>query len=423
MNILVIGQGGREHALCWKLSESNKVEALYCAPGNAGIAEVAQCIAIAEHDTAELIRFAKERDITFTVVGPEAPLLGGIVDAFEEAGLAIVGPRQNAALLEGSKAFAKEMMTTYRIPTARHQSFSEYQEALAYVRTQDVPIVIKADGLAAGKGVVVAHDRAEAETALERMMVQSAFGEAGARVVIEECLSGQEVSLLAFVDGETVRPMPPAQDHKPIFDSDRGPNTGGMGAYSPVPVFPEHAVEHATDTILKPIAKAMVQEGRAFRGILYAGLMLTPEGPKVIEFNARLGDPESQVILPRLGSDLADIFLALTMGQLQHAQITWRPEAAVSVVMASRGYPGSYPKGHEILGLEEAREAASAFVFHAGTKRQDERVVTSGGRVLSVTGLGRDLRSAREHAYAALGEIHFDGAQYRQDIAAKALAM
>ena len=396
------------------------MEALYCAPGNGGIAEVADCVAISEGDFGALVAFAQAQAIDVTVVGPEKPLLEGIVDTFEAAGLSIFGPNRNAALLEGSKAFAKELMKKYRIPTARYESFDSFDAALDHVRRQGAPIVVKADGLAAGKGVVVARELSEAERALESIMRDRAFGEAGRRVVVEEYLSGQELTLLAFVDGEVVRPMVPSQDHKPVFDGDRGPNTGGMGAYSPVPQFSERDIAHAVEAIVKPTAAAMVQEGRPFRGSLYCGLMLTEHGPKVVEFNVRLGDPEAQAALPRLKSDLAEIVMAGATGRLAEADIEWSDEAAVCVVMAAPGYPGSYETGQPITGLHAA-SSGGAVVFHAGTKTRDGQIVTSGGRVLGVTGFGRDIRSAREHAYQSVERIHFEGAHYRTDIGLRAL--
>jgi phosphoribosylamine--glycine ligase len=419
MKVLVVGGGGREHALVWKLAQSPKVSRVYCAPGNAGIAQLAKCVSIGVNDFAALADFVKREGIALTVVGPEDPLLNGIVDYFEEQGLAIFGPKKEAALLEGSKTFAKDIMQKYSIPTGAYRSFTEYEAALAYVREQGAPIVIKADGLAAGKGVTVAFTLEEAEQALQAMMVDDVFAGAGSRVVIEEYLAGEEMTLLSFVDGETVIPMVPSQDHKPVFDGDKGPNTGGMGTYSPVPHMDESIVKQAIETIVIPTAKAMVAEGRPFRGILYAGLMITDKGPKVIEYNARFGDPETQVVLPRLASDLVDIFLAAVEGRLHECEVQWKKDAAVCVIMASEGYPGTYPKGKEITGLPANTE--ELIVFHAGTAEKEGRIVTNGGRVLGVTALGADLYQAQQKAYEAVRSISFEGAHYRTDIGAKAL--
>lgn len=419
MRILVIGRGGREHAIVWALRRSDKVERVYCAPGNAGIARLAETVPIGEMEFDRLVQFALDNRIDLAVVGPDDPLAAGIVDAFEAAGVPAYGPRRNAAEIEGSKIFMKNLLRKYNIPTARYEVFSDYEAALAYLRERPVPVVIKADGLAAGKGVTVCHTREEAELALRRTMVDRVFGAAGERVVIEEFLAGQEMSLLSFVDGETVRPMVPAQDHKPVFDGDRGPNTGGMGTYSPLPHIPEAVVEEAVETIVKPVARAMVAEGRPFRGVLFAGLMLTDSGPKAIEFNARFGDPEAQVVLPRLETDLVDIILASLNGRLGDIDIRWRDEAAVCVILASAGYPGSFAKGLPIEGLEEAER--EALVFHAGTAERDGRIVTNGGRVLGVVGRGADIGEARERAYAAAAKIRFEGKHFRTDIAARAL--
>ncbi|MDN4594666.1 phosphoribosylamine--glycine ligase [Polycladomyces subterraneus] len=420
MRVLVIGSGGREHALVWKLAQSPLVKKVFCAPGNGGIAELAECVSIGVTDVERLLAFAKDQEIDLTVVGPEAALLAGVTDAFEAEGLAVFGPNRKAAEIEGSKSFAKDLMARYGIPTGNYRTFTTAEEAKQYVREQGAPIVVKADGLAAGKGVTVARTVEEAEVAIERVMNEKVFGEAGNRVVIEEFLSGQEMSLMAFVDGETVRPMVISQDHKPVFDGDQGPNTGGMGAYSPVPQIPSVVVDRAVAEILQPVAQAMVREGRLFRGVLYAGLMVTEAGPKVIEFNARFGDPETQVVLPRLDSDLAEIMLATVSGKLADIEIRWKEEAAVCVVMASEGYPGDYRKGVLIRSLPESRP--DRIVFHAGTKKEDDQLVTAGGRVLAVTALGADVRAAQAAAYETVNQIDFDGAHYRRDIAAKALA-
>jgi phosphoribosylamine--glycine ligase len=420
MRILVVGGGGREHAIVWALKKSEKVKEIFCAPGNAGIAQLAECVPIAVSEFDELIRFAKEASIDLVFVGPDDPLADGIVDAFEAAGIQAYGPRKNAAEIEGSKIFMKNLLKKYDIPTAKYETFTDYEAASAYLREQSAPIVIKADGLAAGKGVTVAATLEEAEQALREMMVDKVFGQAGSQIVIEECLVGQEMSILAFVDGETVRAMVPAQDHKPIFDGDKGPNTGGMGTYTPLPHIDQAIIDESIQNIIIPTAKAMVSEGRPFRGVLFAGLMITKDGPKTIEFNARMGDPETQVVLPRLQTDLVDIVLASLSGNLDQLDIQWSDEAAVCVVVASEGYPASYPKGRVITGLAEA-EAQGALVFHAGTAEKDGQFVTNGGRVLGIVGRGRDIAEARARAYEAVSVIDFEGKQNRTDIAAKAL--
>ncbi|MCM3635015.1 phosphoribosylamine--glycine ligase [Paenibacillus camelliae] len=420
MNILVIGGGGREHAITWSLKKSSKVNKLYCAPGNAGIAQIAECVPIGVFQFDELVAFAKEASIDLVFVGPDDPLAQGIVDAFEAAGIPAFGPNKAAAEIEGSKIFMKNLLKKYNIPTAKYETFTSFETALAYLKEQEAPIVIKADGLAAGKGVTVAATLEEAEEALRSIMLDKVFGDAGNQVVIEEFLAGQEMSILAFVDGETVKPMVPAQDHKPIFDGDKGPNTGGMGTYTPLPHIDSSIVEDAIVNIIEPTAKAMVSEGRPFRGVLFAGLMITKDGPKTIEFNARMGDPETQVVLPRLKTDLLEIVLAAMNGTLADLTIEWDAEAAVCVVLASEGYPGSYPKGKVITGLEAA-EATGALVFHAGTAQENDEIVTNGGRVLGVVGRGQDIASARQHAYEAIVNIKFEGMQHRNDIAMKAL--
>jgi len=420
MRILVIGRGGREHAIVWALSKSPKVSKLFCAPGNGGIAGLAECVPITELQFEEISTFAQEQQIDLVMVAPDDPLAAGLVDHLEGKGIAAFGPRANAAIIEGSKVFMKDLLKKYNIPTAKYETFDAYEPALTYLRSQSAPIVIKADGLAAGKGVTVAHTMEEAEAALHDIMVDQVFGASGASVVIEEFLTGQEMSLLAFVDGSTVRPMVPSQDHKPVFDNDKGPNTGGMGTYSPLPHVPQSVVQEAIDNIVQPTADAMVKEGRPFKGVLYAGLILTPNGVKTIEFNARFGDPETQVILPRLKTDLLDIFLAVNNGTLAEQPIEWSDDAAVCVIVASGGYPGPYPKGLPITGLE-AIQGDEAIVFHAGTALQDGQIVTNGGRVLGITGIGKDIVEARQKAYAAADRIHFDAKHYRTDIAMKAL--
>ena len=420
MRILVIGRGGREHAIVWALRKSDRIEKIYCAPGNAGIAQLAENVDIGEMEFARLVAFAKEKAIDLVVVGPDDPLAAGIVDEFEAASIPVYGPRKNAAEIEGSKIFMKNLLRKYGIPTAKYETFTDYASAKAYLAEQAVPIVIKADGLAAGKGVTVCFTREEADKALEETMVSKSFGAAGDKVVIEEFLEGQEMSILAFVDGNTVRAMSPAQDHKQVFDNDKGPNTGGMGTYSPLPHVPQSIIDDAIENIVEPTARAMVSEGRPFRGVLFAGLMITKDGPKTIEFNARFGDPETQVVLPRLETDLLDIFLASIDGTLDQVDIKWSDEAAVCVVLASGGYPGSYPKGFPIDGLDRV-STPGALVFHAGTALKDGQVVTNGGRVLGVVGRGAGIAEARANAYAAAAGITFEGKINRTDIAMKAL--
>ncbi|XID90501.1 phosphoribosylamine--glycine ligase [Paenibacillaceae bacterium WGS1546] len=420
MRILVIGRGGREHAIVWALKKSDRVEKIYCAPGNAGIAQLAENVDIGEMEFGRLVDFARAQTIDLVVVGPDDPLAAGIVDEFEAASIPVYGPRKNAAEIEGSKIFMKNLLRKYGIPTAKYETFTDYASARAYLAEQPVPIVIKADGLAAGKGVTVCFTREEADKALEETMVNKSFGAAGDKVVIEEFLEGQEMSILAFVDGNTVRAMPPAQDHKPVFDGDKGPNTGGMGTYSPLPHIPQSVIDDAIENIVKPTARAMASEGRPFRGILFAGLMITKDGPKTIEFNARFGDPEAQVVLPRLETELLDIVLASIAGTLDEIDIRWNDEAAVCVVLASDGYPGAYPKGFPISGLDKAK-APGALVFHAGTAFKNGQVVTNGGRVLGVVGRGAGIAEARANAYEAAAAIAFQGKMNRTDIAAKAL--
>ncbi|ENQ3108628.1 phosphoribosylamine--glycine ligase [Bacillus cereus] len=417
MNVLVIGRGGREHALAWKFAGSKQVETVYVAPGNEGMKDVATPVAIDENDFDALIAFAKENNVGLTFVGPEIPLMNGIVDRFEEEGLRVFGPNKAAAVIEGSKAFTKELMKKYDIPTAAYETFTNYEEAVAYIEKVGAPIVIKADGLAAGKGVTVAMTLEEALQAVKEMLQDVKFGEASKKVVIEEFLDGQEFSLMAFVNGTTVYPMVIAQDHKRAFDGDKGPNTGGMGAYSPVPQIPESAVEQAIETILHPTAEAMIQEGRSFTGILYAGLILTNEGPKVIEFNARFGDPETEVILPRLESDLVDVCNHVLDGK--ELVLEWSEEAVIGVVLASEGYPESYKKGAVIKGLETLEDV---IVFHAGTDVLDGEFVTNGGRVLFVACKAKDLQEAQDKVYKEITKIESDGLFYRSDIGYRAIA-
>jgi phosphoribosylamine--glycine ligase len=422
MKILVIGQGGREHALVWKLKQSPRVSAVYCAPGNAGTALEAVNVDIAASDIPGLIQFAKAHEIDLTVVGPEAPLVAGIVGEFLKAGLRVFGPTRKAAELEGSKRFAKELMRKAAVPTADFRIFTNAAEAFSYIDERiSERMVIKADGLAAGKGVVVCGSKEEARDAVRRMMVLREFGPAGERIVIEERLEGQEASLLAVVDGHTILPLEAAQDHKAAFDGDTGPNTGGMGAYSPTPVITPDLVDLAVEKILVPTVHAMKKDGRNFRGCLYAGLMLTTQGPKVLEFNVRFGDPETQVLLMRLKSDLAEVLYAAADGKLcDIAPVEWDPRPAVCVVMAAAGYPGAYEKGHPIRGLDDAAQVPDTKVFHAGTARSGDQVVTDGGRVLGVTALGDTLPQAKLRAYQAVKCIRWDGAWCRKDISDKA---
>jgi phosphoribosylamine--glycine ligase len=420
VNILVIGRGGREHAIIWSLKKNAKIKRIYCAPGNAGTAQLAENVDIGELEFARLVTFAQDNAIDLVVVGPDDPLAAGIVDEFEAASIPVYGPRKNAAEIEGSKIFMKDLLRKYNIPTAKYETFTDYKAAAAYLQQQPLPIVIKADGLAAGKGVAVCFTHEEADKALEETMVDKSFGTAGDKVVIEEFLDGQEMSILAFVDGETVRAMSPAQDHKQVFDNDKGPNTGGMGTYSPLPHISQTIIDESIENIIIPTAKAMVSEGRPFRGVLFAGLMITKDGPKTIEFNARFGDPETQVVLPRLETDLLEIFLASLNGTLHEIEMKWSNESAVCVVLASGGYPGSYPKGLPIEGLDGV-DAHNALVFHAGTANRDGQIVTNGGRVLGIVGRGSDIAKARANAYAAADRITFHGKQNRTDIAAKAL--
>jgi phosphoribosylamine---glycine ligase len=421
MKVLVVGGGGREHALVWKISQSKAVKKICCAPGNAGIARIAECVPIGAEDVPSLLAFAEKERIDLTVVGPEAPLTLGIVDSFTARGLRIFGPSRKAAEIEGSKVLSKEIMKKYGIPSADFQAFEDFQEAAKYIREKNSPLVIKADGLAAGKGVILCQNAGEALAALNRIMIQKEFGAAGQRVVVEEFLQGEEASFLVFTDGEALLPLPTSQDHKAIFDGDRGPNTGGMGAYSPAPVVTEEVHRAAMETILLPTVRAMASEGRKYRGVLYAGLMIKDGQAKVLEFNARFGDPETQPLLMRMKSDLVPVLEATIEGGVDRLQVEWDPRSTVCVVMASGGYPGSYLKGKIISGLEEAAKVPDAVVFHAGTAFQEGQVVTSGGRVLGVTAIGSGIRGAIETAYRAVGKITWEGMQYRKDIGRRAL--
>ena len=419
MNVLVIGRGGREHAICRKVNESPKVDRVFVAPGNDGMVDVAELIQIDESNQDKLIEFALSNDVGLTIIGPEIPLLAGLADRFEEAGLKVFGPKQKAAEIEGSKSFAKELMKKYHIPTGEYEVFTEYEKAVAYVKEKGAPIVIKADGLAAGKGVTVALKLDDALESLKDMMVDAKFGAASSTVVVEEFLSGEEFSLMAFVNGDLVIPLEIAQDHKRAYDGDQGPNTGGMGAYSPVPHIDQDIVNAAIETVLKPAAKAMIQEGRSFSGILYAGLISTEAGPKVIEFNARLGDPETQVVLPRMTSDLVDVIEQVLDGK--EVEINWDEKAMIGVVVAANGYPEEYEKGAILQGLDEVSK--ELFVFHAGTKKGTSgEFETNGGRVLLAGAKADSLQQAQQAVYKGLEKLQCDGVFYRKDIGHMAIA-
>jgi len=423
--MLVIGRGGREHALAWKLAQSSRTARVWVAPGNGGTALAGGKVAnvgLQETDFSGLIDFARRNGVTLAVVGPEAPLADGIVDAFQAAGLRCFGPSQAAAQIEASKAFAKDFMARHGIPTARHATFTDFDRAQDHLRQVDYPVVLKASGLAAGKGVILPASLAEAEAALRQIMVAREFGSAGDHVVIEERLTGPEASVLAFSDGRSVAVMPAAQDHKRVVDDDQGPNTGGMGAYAPAPLMTPALLDEVHRTVLQPAIDGLAAEGMPFVGVIYAGIMLTADGPKTLEFNCRFGDPETQVILPLLESDLVEVVEACLDGRLAGLDVRWRAGAAATVVAASEGYPGSYPKGREISGVAEADALPGVAVFHAGTQLPDDgRLLTDGGRVLAVTGLGDDLPSALSRAYDGIDRIHFPGMHYRRDIGAKAI--
>ena len=419
MRVLVIGGGGREHALVWKISQSPKVTEVFCAPGNAGTATIANNVPIAADQIDQLLEFAQENEIGLTVVGPEQPLVMGIVDRFQEKGLRIFGPSARAAELEGSKAFSKNIMEKYSLPTAEYEIFTSHEKARRYFDKETGPIVVKASGLAAGKGVILCRNAEEGLKAVDTIMKDKLFGSAGDEVVIEEFLEGPEVSVLAFSDGNTVLLMDSAQDHKAALDGDRGPNTGGMGAYSPAPVFTDVMRQKVRDKIMFPLIRAMKAEGRSYQGILYAGLMLTKHGPKILEFNARFGDPETQPLLVRMESDIIPLFEACIDGTLEQCDLKWKPETSVCVVMAAKGYPGSYEKGKEISGLDEAGALPDVVVFHAGTKGESGKVLTNGGRVLGITATGPDTPSAIAKAYEAVSKIKWDGIHYRKDIGAR----
>ena len=416
MKVLVVGSGGREHAICWKIAQSKKVEKIYCAPGNAGIAEYAECVNIGAMELEKLADFAEEKQIDLTVIGMDDPLVAGVVDVFEARGLKVFGPRKNAAILEGSKAFSKDLMKKYNIPTAAYEVFNSAEAALAYLETAKLPIVLKADGLALGKGVLICNTLEEAKEGVKSLMTDKQFGSAGDRIVIEEFMTGREVSVLSFVDGKTIRIMTSAQDHKRAKDGDQGLNTGGMGTFSPSPFYTAEVDEFCKKYIYQATVDAMAAEGREFKGIIFFGLMLTPNGPRVLEYNARFGDPETQVVLPRMKNDIVEVFEACVDGTLDQMELDFADNAAVCVVLASDGYPEKYDKGFEITGFENFKDKDGYYVFHAGTKFDGDKIVTNGGRVLGVTALGTDLKDARANAYKATEWVSFANKYKRNDI-------
>ncbi|NLX65080.1 MAG: phosphoribosylamine--glycine ligase [Clostridiaceae bacterium] len=419
MKILVVGSGGREHAILWKLKQSPSVTELFCAPGNGGISEIAECVPINAMDIDGMVKFSVEKSIDMVVVAPDDPLAAGMVDALENAGIRAFGPRKNAAIIEASKVFAKNLMKKYNIPTAAYETFSDSKSAIEYVKTAKLPLVVKADGLALGKGVIICNTREEALRAVSMIMEEKKFGDAGQKIVVEEFMTGPEVSVLAFTDGKTIVPMVSSQDHKRAYDNDQGLNTGGMGAFSPSRFYTEELQEECMRTIFIPTVKAMNLEGRPFKGVLYFGLMLTSDGPKVLEYNSRFGDPETQVVLPRLETDLVEIFDAVIDEKLDTINISWKQDCAVCVIMASGGYPESYTKGYEITGLETVKNQGDIILFHAGTKKENDKFYTNGGRVLGITAVGENIEAAREKAYKAVSAIHFENVHYRKDIGIK----
>lgn len=416
MKVLIVGSGGREHAIAWKVAQSKKVDKIYCAPGNAGISQIAECVDIGAMEFDKLVSFAKEKEIDLTVIGMDDPLVGGVVDEFEKAGLRVFGPRKNAAILEGSKAFSKDLMKKYNIPTASYETFNSPDEAVKYLETSKYPIVLKADGLALGKGVLICNTKEEAMDGVKTLMLDKQFGSAGNTIVVEEFMTGREVSVLSFVDGNTIKIMTSAQDHKRAMDGDKGLNTGGMGTFSPSPFYTEEVDAFCKKYIYQATVDAMKAEGREFKGIIFFGLMLTEEGPKVLEYNARFGDPETQVVLPRMKNDIVEVFEACVDGTLDTITLEFEDNAVVCVVLASEGYPVQYEKGYPIKGLEKFEGKDSYFVFHAGTKFADGVLVTNGGRVLGVTATGSDLKTARENAYDAVKWVEFDNKYMRNDI-------
>ncbi len=422
MKVLIVGSGGREHALAWKISQSPLLTKLYAAPGNAGIAKFAECHPIESDDVKGLLEFAKREAIDLTIVGPEAPLVAGITDEFEKEGLKVFGPSKNASLLEGSKAFAKDQMSKYGIPTADYELFSNVNEAKHFCIETEMPVVIKADGLAAGKGVVICDNTQDAVAALTRMMAEGVFGDAGKKVVIEKKLEGEEVSILALSDGEKIIPLARSQDHKRAYDYDKGPNTGGMGAYSPCPFVSDEKFNEIVDIAIKPMIQGLAKDGIPYRGLLYAGIMLTKSGPMVLEYNCRFGDPEAEVILPRLKSDLLPVLAQIASGGLSTEALEWHDKACMGIVIASGGYPGFYHKGFPIQGIETVARQEDAFVFHSGTAlNARNEFITAGGRVLVVTVLGENLKAAHDRAYVQVAHIHFEGSFYRRDIGRRAM--
>ncbi|HOM02951.1 MAG TPA: phosphoribosylamine--glycine ligase [Acetivibrio sp.] len=419
MKVLVVGSGGREHTLVWKIVQSPRVEKVYCAPGNGGISAIAECVPIKAMDIEGIVNFSKEKEIDMVVVAPDDPLAAGMVDALEEAGIRAFGPRKAAAIIESSKAFAKNLMKKYNIPTANYEVFENSSDAINYLQNQEYPLVVKADGLALGKGVIIAQNFDEAKQAVESIMEDKVFGEAGSKVVIEEFLVGQEVSMLAFTDGKTVKTMVSSQDHKRALDNDQGLNTGGMGTFSPSRIYTEEIDKYCMEKIYKPTIEAMGKEGRKFKGVLYFGLIITKDGPKVLEYNARFGDPETQVVLPRLNTDIIDIFDAIIDERLDEIEISWNDSACVCVIMASGGYPKEYKTGYEISGIEDAEKDSNIVVFHAGTKREDGKYYTAGGRVLGVTAMESTLDEAIKKAYEGVSKIQFQDMHYRKDIGIK----
>lgn len=416
MKVLIVGSGGREHAIAWSVAKSPKVDKIYCAPGNAGIAEFAECVNIKAMEFDKLVAFAKENAIDLTIIGMDDPLVGGVVDAFESEGLRVFGPRKNAAIIEGSKAFSKDLMKKYKIPTAAYENFTDPDEAIKYLETAKMPIVLKADGLALGKGVLICNTLEEAKEGVKTLMLDKQFGDAGNEIVIEEFMTGREVSVLAFCDGKTIKCMTSAQDHKRAKDGDQGLNTGGMGTFSPSPFYNDEVEAFCEKYVYQSTIDAMASEGRPFTGILFTGLMITEDGPKVLEYNARFGDPEAQVVLPRMKNDIIDVFEACIDGTLDQIDLQFEDNAAVCVVLASDGYPVSYEKGFEIKGLEKFENKEGYYVFHAGTKLDNGKIVTNGGRVLGVTAKGKDLKEARANAYEATKLIDFENKYMRNDI-------
>ena len=416
MKVLIVGSGGREHAIAWKAAKSSRVDKIYCAPGNAGISEIAECVNIGAMEFEKLAAFAKEQSIDLTVIGMDDPLVGGIVDVFEQEGLRVFGPKKNAAILEGSKAFSKDLMKKYGIPTAGYETFDSPEAAMQYLETSKYPIVLKADGLALGKGALICNTKEEAMAGVKTLMLDKQFGAAGNTIVVEEFMTGREVSVLSFVDGKTIKIMTSAQDHKRAKDGDQGLNTGGMGTFSPSPFYTKEIDEFCKKNIYQATVDAMRAEGREFKGIIFFGLMLTEEGPKVLEYNARFGDPETQVVLPRMKNDIIDVFEACIDGTLDKTDLDFEDNAAVCVVLASEGYPEKYEKGYEIHGLDNFKDKDSYFVFHAGTKTENGKIVTNGGRVLGVTATGTDLKTARANAYEAATWIEFENKYMRSDI-------